>query len=52
MAHLLRIVMIHGHLEGVVELSVDAPTKSRQVSGGPDPIIGDLKHRTLCPILL
>lgn len=26
MAHLLRIVMIHGHLEGVVELSVDGHT--------------------------
>lgn len=26
MAHLLRIVMIHGHLDGVVELSVDGHT--------------------------
>ncbi len=26
MAHLLRIVMIHGHLSGVVELSVDGHT--------------------------
>ena len=26
MAHLLRIVMIHGHLEGVVELNVDGHT--------------------------
>lgn len=26
MSHLLRIVMIHGHLEGVVELSVDGHT--------------------------
>ncbi|MDL4863817.1 ATP-binding protein, partial [Halomonas elongata] len=26
MAHLLRIVMIHGHLEGVVELDVDGHT--------------------------
>ena len=26
MAHLLRIVMIHGHLEGVVELSLDGHT--------------------------
>ena len=26
MAHLLRIVMIHGHLNGVVELSVDGHT--------------------------
>lgn len=26
MSHLLRIVMIHGHLEGVIELSVDGHT--------------------------